>query len=585
MNLALAVTASTNPPMPTPTKAQSYAALTLLFVAVVFFTAPQSYSDTNMYAADIQNAATIRDPQLWDFGHLLWRPTGWLLNQLTEPWTRPRMGQSYFAVFPSLIAIDLVAGLASILLAFFIAEKISSRVQVAFAVSTGLLVSSAFLNMSQTGTAYVPGLAFQLAGLALVVSAVHHNRFRWGAAFPAAAALAVSCAVWVAYIFSLPGAALLAIVWRRDSLSLTTHQGRQRLAFVGKLTAATLLIGVLLYSLAAGVLGVDSVADVRAWMDDAGHGYAQTLNWMRIGAGIPRAFLDLGNDGMIIKRYLLHDPYARTTLADIAAASLWKIALVHLALALLLVGLATSREGRRILLPLAASAAGLLSFAIAYEAGSAERYLPLYPVLVVAVAYLCRDFSWRRPAQGALAVLLAAMILVNLPNYAAASARRQFENDIERIETARQQLTPGSRVVLLSFRDGIHDFYHRFPFHPLTLQTQLPVYYLTDPMEAEAGLWPQRAAQAIIRAWEQNGDVWVSKRLFADKPQPEWGWVEKDNPELEWQGVREFFQKLETDQDIGGSDGFRRLRRDEATLEWLSQLAAGPQSTASQIKP
>jgi hypothetical protein len=127
-------------------------------------------------------------------------------------------------------------------------------------------------------------------------------------------------------------------------------------------------------------------------------------------------------------------------------------------------------------LPLAASATGLLSFALAYEAGSAERYLPLYPMLIVVVAYVCRDFSWRRPTQAALAILLAAMIGVNLPNYAVATARQQFEPDIERIEAAKQGLPPASRVVLLSFRDGIHDFYHRFPFHPLALETQLPVY-------------------------------------------------------------------------------------------------------------
>jgi hypothetical protein len=95
----------------------------------------------------------------------------------------------------------------------------------------------------------------------------------------------------------------------------------------------------------------------------------------------------------------------------------------------------------------------------------------------------------------------------------------------------------------------------------LALETQLPVYYLTDPMDAQAGLWPQRVSQAILRAWEQNGEVWISKRLFVDKPQPEWGWVEKDNPELIWREVVEYFQKLETDKEIGGPDGFRRLRR------------------------
>jgi len=557
-----------------PSNLWPYGAVTVVFVIVILFSGPHSYSDTNMYAAEIQRAGSVSDPRLWDFGHLLWRPAGWLAHRATVRWLEPHIGQSYFVVFPPLIAVNLVAGLASVLMAFRLARHASGRVGVAFALSGGLLVSSAFLNMTHTGTAYVPGLALQLAGVAVIVSAAGSNRLGWGAAWLAGALLAASCAVWVAYVLALPAAGLIAFVWKRDSLSLHSEQGRQRLVFLARLTVATLVIGAVVFALGAAVVGVGSIADARAWVSDAGHGYAQTRNWMRIGAGIPRALLDLGNDGMTIKRYLFGDPYARTSLVDVVGASLWKIALVHAVLALTVWGLAATAGGRRLLLPLFASAAAVLAFALAYEAGSSERYLPLYPILIVAAAYLCRDFSWRRPPQAALAVLLAAMICVNLPSFALATARRQFEGDIERIETARQVLRPASRVVVLSFRDGIHDFYHRFPFHPLALQGQLPVYYLTDPMEARADLWPQHAAQAMLRAWEQDGDVWVSKRLFAGAPLPEWGWVEKDNPDLIWREVADFFQQLHTDQEFGGADGFLRLAPDAHNTKVLSGFAA-----------
>jgi hypothetical protein len=559
-------------------KFRPYAAVAVLFVLVVLFTGPHSYSDTNMYAAEIQNARSVSDPQLWDFGHLLWRPAGWLLYQATAGWIEPRIGQSYFAVFPPLIAVDLIAGLACVLLAYALAQNASGRRGVAFAVSAGLLVSSAFLNMTQTGTAYVPGLALHLAGLAVITSATRCNCLAWVTAWLAGAFLAVSCAVWVAYVLALPAAALIALLWGRDSLSLNSDEGRQRLVFVARLTVATFVIGAILFGLGAAVIGVDSIAGARAWISDAGHGYAQTRNWMRIGAGVPRALLDLGNDGMTIKRYLFGDPYARTTLLDLVQASLWKIVLVYVVLGLTLLALATSAAGRKLLLPLAASAAAVLAFALAYEAGSAERYLPFYPILILVTAYLCRDFSWRRPAQMSLAVLLAAMICVNVPNYALATARQQFAGDIQRIETTKGILRPGSRVVLLSFRDGIHDFYHRFPFHPLALEGQLPVYYLTDPMEARADLWPQRAAEAILRAWENRGDVWVSRRLFADQPLPEWGWVEKDHPLLFWREVADFFQALQTDQEVGGPDGFRRLAPDEGNTRLLTAAANGPES-------
>jgi hypothetical protein len=263
---------------------------------------------------------------------------------------------------------------------------------------------------------------------------------------------------------------------------------------------------------------------------------------------------------------------------DIAGASLWKIVLVHFVLGLTLWGLASSPGGRKLLLPLGASAAAVLTFALAYEAGSAERYLPIYPILILVAAFLCRDFSWRSPTQAALAVLFVAMVCVNLPNYALATARQQFEGDIRRIETTKEILRPGSRVVLLSFRDGIHDFYHRFPFHPLALEGQLPVYYLTDPMEARADSWPRRVAQAILGSWQKDGDVWVSRRLFVGTPLPEWGWVEKDHPGLIWREVAGFFQALHADKEIGGPDGFLRLLRDEHNTALVTGIAAGLES-------
>jgi hypothetical protein len=563
--------------MQIPSKLWPYAAVVILFATVIVFTGPQSYSDTNMYAAEIQNAAAVTDPHLWDFGHLLWRPAGWLAHHATVRWLEPRIGSSYFVVFPPLIAINLIAGLACVVCAFLLAHNASGRLGVAFALSAGLLASNAFLNMTQTGTAYVPGLALQLAGMAVIVSAVRSHRLGWGAAWLAGALLAASCALWVAYVLALPAAALTALVWERDSLSLRSGEGRQRLVFVARLTAATFVIGAIVFALGAAVVGIGSIAEARAWLSDAGHGYAQTRNWMRIGAGIPRALLDLGNDGMTIKRYLFGDPYARTSLVDVVQAGLWKIALVHAALGLALWGLATSARGRGLLLPLGASSAAVLTFALAYEAGSAERYLPLYPILILAAAFLCRDFSWRRPACAALAAIFVAMLGVNLPSFALATARQQFEGDIRRIETASQALRPASRVVLLSFRDGIHDFYHRFPFHPLALQGQLPVYYLTDPMEGRADLWPRRVAKAILRSWENGGDVWVSRRLFADSPLAEWGWVEKDHPDLIWREVADFFQGLHSGNSIGGADGFVLLLADEHNSTQLAKIAAGKQ--------
>ena len=47
---------------------------------------------------------------------------------------------------------------------------------------------------------------------------------------------------------------------------------------------------------------------------------------------MPRAFFNLGNDGMILKRFVFKDPYAPVSVLDLVRLSLWKLCLVYAAL-------------------------------------------------------------------------------------------------------------------------------------------------------------------------------------------------------------------------------------------------------------
>lgn len=113
-----------------PSATRPSLALTALFVAVVSFTVPQTYSDTGLYASDIWSAQQITDSRLWDFGHLLWRPLGWVAHRATAQWTEPYLGHTYIAAYPALVALGLIAGLVSILLTHRLAEMISGRANV-----------------------------------------------------------------------------------------------------------------------------------------------------------------------------------------------------------------------------------------------------------------------------------------------------------------------------------------------------------------------------------------------------------------------------------------------------------------------
>src|SRR5690349_18508795 len=57
--------------------------LAIVFVAVLMLTATTFVGDTHFYVGDIVRARTGRQPftSLLDFGHLIWRPLGYLLSQ------------------------------------------------------------------------------------------------------------------------------------------------------------------------------------------------------------------------------------------------------------------------------------------------------------------------------------------------------------------------------------------------------------------------------------------------------------------------------------------------------------------------
>src|SRR5271157_493521 len=67
---------------------KAYAAVLLAFILELFFTRSAFVGDTYWYMEDI--AAYMRGdggagPRMWDFGHIAWRPLGWLLTWGISP--------------------------------------------------------------------------------------------------------------------------------------------------------------------------------------------------------------------------------------------------------------------------------------------------------------------------------------------------------------------------------------------------------------------------------------------------------------------------------------------------------------------
>jgi hypothetical protein len=215
------------------------------------------------------------------------------------------------------------------------------------------------------------------------------------------------------------------------------------------------------------------------------------------------------------------------------------------------------RKLRPFWLALVASFASMGFFVVVlFEASSPERWLPCFPVLMAAIAgALSSEVKWNRSLI-AFAALFIAVGANNLPAYANTTATSQLA--LKRLESAIPQFEKNDLMALLSYRDGISDFRARFPFHPISRQIRR-IFYVTEPGNASSMRWQRQFADFALEQWKAGGNVWLSKRLFARRPQPEWKWVEFDDQYLRWEDVPAYFGQLKSDRDIAGDDGFLRL--------------------------
>jgi hypothetical protein len=128
---------------------------------------------------------------------------------------------------------------------------------------------------------------------------------------------------------------------------------------------------------------------------------------------------------------------------------------------------------------------------------------------------------------------------------------------------------------LISFRDPVSTYFQRLPFDPLNAPHSLSLYHVVDPFQGPYLNWKTDSSCRALRAWRVGGEAWVSKRLTAPTPDPSWEWTEGDRPGLRWTDLYNFFSRLQTDQDIGGRDGFVRVARTPSNQETLASACSG----------
>ena len=97
--------------------------------------------------------------------------------------------------------IPMFAGLACVLLVYALACRLGARPLVAAGVAAAFLFAQAFLNFTQTGSSYVPGLACVLLALYLALASRDADRTR---PWVAGAALGAGVCFWFPYALVIP---------------------------------------------------------------------------------------------------------------------------------------------------------------------------------------------------------------------------------------------------------------------------------------------------------------------------------------------------------------------------------------------
>jgi len=527
---------------PPPGPGRIYGPAVVVYLLATAATGAYFWGDSIDYAIELR-----RGLRFWEFGHLFWRPLGALLVAVVGPAQLPGAADERAGIVLLFVAVCWLSGLGCVVwLRGLLRYAGINGVPAAVAV-LAVIFSQTFLNFTQTASSYVPGLAMLLLGCFLLArEAAKEEPSVWGS-IAGGAALAAAVGFWFLYVWALPAAVLLPLFlggFDRPRLHLAVRAGMACAMFIA-----------LGYAVPLAVLGVTSVEQLRAWIADSSHGVARVRGLDRAAFGFARSFIHMGNDGVLFKRYLRHDDLNPTSALDLVRLSLWKLALFYLFLLALGVGLPWSPRGRRLLGLLALAALPTVGFAVAWQGGDLERYLPLYPFLFLAVGGL---FALERVPLlcklAALVFILAAAVS-NVTVMARPVLWRAEERLAARVEGLRPRLKPNSRVFFV--RDEVEGLDRNHPLH--AERDALPLEAAATPGLADSARWRQNLARRFLDIWSHDGDVWVTRRLLAEKPRPEWNWVEGDDPDLSWRDLHAFFAALETDDAVGGDDGFVRV--------------------------
>jgi hypothetical protein len=570
----------------------SITVLVALFVCLLSITAPFYQGDARGYVLQIHavrhESLLGGAASLWEFGHLIWRPLGWVFAQAVSEGAGSE-GEAIARTWRALIWINRVCGVLAGVAWYVVAYRFTRRHLRALLIAVTFFCSNAVLNYTQTGSSYVAGLCALSVGMAVfLLQADSEDGCSCWMAWIGGALVGSATLLWFPYVLAIPATLMVEPYWRSLQHNPRTSIDLKLMVHGAAAIALCIAIG---YAVAIAAHGFNSTGAVYAWMNDSAHGWSQNRNLLRLPTGLARSYVNLGADGLLFKRFVNADPYAPVTVLDLVRASIWKLALFYAFCAAIAYAYVRRRGSQMYWLFPVVSGLPILGFAVfVFEPGSPERYLPFLPFLVLISAVVLAPTSTGRSSVYANAIVVTFLIVASFVNINAMS-RANYEAHqrlmLQRLRALQSTAADRSLIALLSNQDDLYQFQNGYVDQYADSRTTLQWWDVIEPGNRRLPEWRRGFGVRVIATWDGGTECWASKRLWATRPVPDWKWAEGDDPRIKWTDIYSFFRQLETDGSVGGDDGFNRLARTEHNRRVLSGHI-GPsiaQSGSSQHVP
>jgi hypothetical protein len=515
---------------------------TFTYLVAVAFTRPIFISDTMYYLRTADPGHSV----FWDFGHLIWRP---FLKVLLSHLSAPALSDRFLSAFHILDWLSTIAGL--ITLWFVIATlRLFTRRMIATAASAVLFTySQAMLTYCKGGCAYVFGLLALAAGFYTLLRAAKAEQKTWLSAAVSGAWLALAVCLWFPYILAVPGTLLAPVV--------ISDRPREQQRLLLQTMMICGLLGSIVYGAVAVHLGIRNLHGFEAWAKGSSHGITIS-GGTRVVFGFANSFLSLGESGaraVAFKRFLVHDPYNPVSLLQLFGLTLWKIILFYIFLVLVLVRLAHSQQGHCALLELALTALPVLGFAALWQGADLERYLPLFPALMLAVGLGVSSTRFRSATACMVGGFVISLIIANLSSLAAGPRYRQLRQMTTTVLSLNEGLPPES-LVLLPPMHPLQRIYWDFPEALPLAEHRLKLERLVDLHTSDTPRWRELACAQMSELWNKQIPVVIESSLLQASPKEESAWVEGDDPGVRWRDINAFTTELELGSRVGNTDFF-----------------------------